>query len=88
MKSNLAALEAKRCLVELEGYLNTIINKDSGTHAVLKACMAGKELDRCLLRLRQINARVLTDDYPRYEQELKSRIEKRGANEKHTKGSG
>lgn len=80
------AFQAKRYLEELEGCLDTIATKESGTDAVLRAAVAARGVERCLLRLRQINAKVLSDDYPRYEHERKSR--KRGANEKHTKSPG
>jgi hypothetical protein len=84
--SGAVVAQARKCIAELEGCLDTIATKESGTIAVSRACVAASNVERCLLRLRQINAKVLSDDYPRYEYERKSR--RRGANEEHTKGSG
>lgn len=67
---------ARSWLKKLDVTLDRIQCGATGTTTVVKATMLFAELGKCLLRLRQINARKCDADYPRYEENLKREHER------------
>lgn len=71
---------ARGWLAELDRALERIEAGDTGTRAVTQVTRMCNELGTCLLRLRQINARKCSNDYPRYENQLKREHEQEESN--------